>query len=103
MYTRLIAAALTATFAMTAMEAPAHAFGKKRLFANGGNGGSLNVVLGNNNKVGNGGNGGAILGGGGLFGSKHAHANGGNGGSLNVVIGNGNSVGNGGDGGLIGF
>lgn len=100
---KFAAAALAATLALTAHQDDAHAFGKKRFFANGGHGGSLNLVVGNGNRVGNGGNGGTILGGGSPFGSKRAHANGGNGGSFNIVIGNGNRVGNGGDGGLIGF
>ena len=106
MYVKTIAAMLAATFAMTSMDTAAFA-GKKRFFANGGNGGSGNLVIGNGNRVGNGGNGGSIRNGGGLLGSllggSKARANGGNGGGLNVVIGNNNSVGNGGNGGNIGF
>lgn len=106
MYVKTIAAMLAATFAMTSMDTAAFA-GKKRFFANGGNGGSGNLVIGNGNRVGNGGNGGSIRNGGGVLGSLlgagKARANGGNGGGLNVVIGNNNSVGNGGNGGNIGF
>jgi hypothetical protein len=105
MYFKTGAALLVATLAMTSMETSAHAFGK-RLSANGGNGGGLNLVLGNGNSVGNGGNGGTILSrsrSGGLAGllGRRASANGGDGGSLNVVIGNNNRVGNGGRGGNI--
>ena len=99
------AALIAATLALTTLEAPANAFGKKHLFANGGNGGSLNLVIGNGNRVGNGGNGGLIASNsgilGGLLGHHHTEANGGNGGSLNVVIGNNNTVGNGGNGGNV--
>ena len=106
MYVKTIAAMLAATFAMTSMDTAAFA-GKKRFFANGGNGGSGNLVIGNGNRVGNGGNGGSISNGGGVLGAilnrGSARANGGNGGGLNVVIGNNNSVGNGGNGGNIGF
>ena len=107
MYVKTIAAMLAATFAMTSMDTAAFA-GKKRFFANGGNGGSGNLVIGNGNRVGNGGNGGSISNGGGVLGAilgggGKARANGGNGGGLNVVIGNNNSVGNGGNGGNIGF
>lgn len=100
------AALITATLALTAFEAPANAFGKKHLFANGGNGGSFNVVVGNGNRVGNGGNGGTILSdsgvlGGILGGHRRIKANGGDGGNFNVVIGNNNRVGNGGNGGNV--
>ena len=105
MYLKTGLALIAATFAMTSMETSAQAFGKK-LFANGGNGGSLNFVVGSGNRVGNGGRGGNILssGGGGLAGLLGGHrssASGGNGGGLNVVIGNNNRVGNGGNGGNI--
>lgn len=63
---KILAALFSVSIAMTAAQAPAHA-GKfinlvkkitKVQSANGGNGGSFNVVIGNGNSVGNGGNGG---------------------------------------------
>ena len=103
MYVKTIAAMLAATFAMTSMDTAAFA-GKKRFFANGGNGGSGNLVIGNGNRVGNGGNGGSIRNGGGVLGAilggGKARANGGDGGSFNFGRGN-NQVGNGGKGGKI--
>ncbi len=101
MYFKTGLAMLAATIAMTSMDTDAFAKSKRFNSANGGDGGSLNVVLGNGNRVGNGGKGGNIAS---LlnFGKKRQNsANGGNGGNLNVVIGNGNTVGNGGDGGNI--
>ena len=100
MYIKTSIALLAATLAMTAMDSSAFAR-SKRLSANGGDGGSGNVVFGDNNRVGNGGRGGNIASFGGGFGRSRLSANGGDGGSGNLVIGNGNRVGNGGNGGNI--
>ncbi len=103
MYLKTGIALIAATFAMTSMETSAFA-GSKRFAANGGNGGSGNVVFGNGNRVGNGGRGGnvvALLGALAGGGRHKSSANGGNGGSLNIVIGNNNTVGNGGNGGNV--
>ena len=104
MFLKTSIALIAATFAMTSMETSAFA-GSKRFSANGGNGGSGNLVIGNGNRVGNGGRGGNVLGliGGlaGLGGKHRSSANGGNGGNLNIVIGNNNTVGNGGNGGNV--
>jgi hypothetical protein len=89
---------------VSALDVSSAEAGKRRNFANGGNGGSFNLVIGNGNTVGNGGRGGNIISGllGGFGGRRGSnHANGGNGGSFNVVIGNNNTVGNGGNGGNI--
>jgi hypothetical protein len=97
-------AILAVALSVSALDVSSAEAGKRKNFANGGNGGNFNLVIGNGNRVGNGGRGGNIISGllGG-FGGGHRHnsANGGNGGSFNVVIGNNNSVGNGGNGGNI--
>jgi hypothetical protein len=109
MKTKLILAAITAAFALTAMEAPAMAKNKRRVSvdviqANGGDGGSDNV----GDNTGNGGDGGTINFNGKKKKSKRKHrdadieviqANGGDGGSNNQ----GDNSGNGGDGGTINF
>ena len=98
------AAILALTLSVSALDVSSAEAGRRhKNFANGGNGGNFNVVIGNGNSVGNGGRGGNILsgllGGGGRRGSNQA--SGGNGGGFNVVIGNNNTVGNGGNGGNI--
>jgi hypothetical protein len=101
-----LAAITAATIGLISMDTAAHAgSGKKFLkaLANGGNGGSFNVVIGNGNVVGNGGNGGSIRCIKAPCRAGKAKANGGRGGDFNIVIGNGNVVGNGGDGGRIRF
>ena len=102
MFLKTSIALIAATFAMTSMETSAFAH-SKRFSANGGSGGSGNLVIGNGNRVGNGGRGGnvlALLGGLAGGGRHRSSANGGDGGSL-IVIGNNNTVGTGGNGGNI--